>query len=149
MTTYDDTTIAEIIHVELGRHAAYVGPISGSWRCPCGTSSTNGDIHEGDLTTPDERAAEYRAHVTEDLAEILERRMVAEVIAETELLTKQRNNAERRHERLESAVESLAKKWRSEDDMSEWGSHDKTFCAMGLEGILAEQIRTTETEGAK
>ncbi len=46
-----------------------VGPITGSWRCACGATSTNGTIKGGNLTTFPARCAEYDSHLAAVLAE--------------------------------------------------------------------------------
>lgn len=59
----------EALAKALEQHAPHIGPVSGSWTCPapCNAMSTNGSIEAGDLTSREERAAEWRAHLADAL----------------------------------------------------------------------------------
>jgi hypothetical protein len=59
----------EALQKALAGHAPHVGPVSGSWTCPqpCNAMSTDGDIREGTVTSRDQRAAEWRAHLADAL----------------------------------------------------------------------------------
>ncbi|NYD39920.1 hypothetical protein [Nocardioides panaciterrulae] len=58
----------------LAAHVTRVGPISGAWHCPCGATSSNGDIREGNLTSRAERTTEFITHVAESLAPLIAER---------------------------------------------------------------------------
>lgn len=46
------------------------------------------------------------------------------------------NEAEARYQVLTLRLELLAGKWESEDDTTQWGSHDKSACARALRAAL-------------
>lgn len=72
MSTTDETRDAQSGVAEvLAAHWAAVGPVSGAWLCTCGTRSTNGHVLNDNLTSKEERQAEYRAHVAAALAPLL------------------------------------------------------------------------------
>lgn len=60
------TTASEVLAV-LEAHDAKVGPITGTWACACGATSTNINIRDDDLTGIEERRGEYRTHLTDQI----------------------------------------------------------------------------------
>lgn len=101
------------------------------------------------LLTEAEREAALRAHVhisPRDLIAAIESILTARLAAaEAErdeaqglagALTDELGVSAARYADLRAGITAVVGKWRSEDDMSEWGSHDKTFCAMALEALL-------------
>lgn len=54
--------------------------------------------------------------------------------------------AKRESADIRARMTELAKKWRSEDDTSQWGNHDKTWCAMELEEALSPTDPTKEAD---